>query len=174
MLVVVVGNTFHGTLAEAPVDKTPKKEPPSVSPGADAALPYLRERVDKVPFRLMVPTVIARGSWIDSERPARMYWIDEDEHKHKTIRLTYRLGTGEYWGVQMTDWQDAPVLSDKNHARRIARRAYELHYSGPKLRMVVLRHGGASYWVVNTLSNKLSNETMLAIAKGLKPLSSVK
>ena len=69
MLVVVVGNTFHGTLAEAPVDKTPKKEAPSVSPGADAALPYLRDRADKVPFRVMVPTVIARGSWIDSERP---------------------------------------------------------------------------------------------------------
>ena len=40
--------------------------------------------------------------------------------------------------------------------------------------MVVLRHGGASYWVVNTLKNLLSNETMLAIAKGLKPLSQVK
>ena len=122
----------------------------------------------------MVPTVIARASWIDRERPARMYWIDEDERKHKTIRLTYNLGTGAYWGVQMTDWQDAPVFSDKNHARLIKRRAYELHYSGAKLRMVVLRHGGASYWVVNTLSNKLSNETMLAIAKGLKPLERVK
>ena len=174
MLCVVVGNTFHGTLAEAPVDKTPQKQPPAVSPGADAALPYLRERASKVPFKLMVPTVIAQGSWIDRERPARMYWIDEDERKHKTIRLTYNLGTGEYWGVQMTDWQDAPVLSDKNHARLIKRRAYELHYAGAKLRMVVLRHGGASYWVVNTLSNKLSNETMLAIAKGLKPLARVK
>jgi LCP family protein required for cell wall assembly len=174
MLSVVVGKTFHGTLAEAPVDKTPKKEPAAVSPGADAALPYLRERASKVPFKLMVPTVIARGSWIDRERPVRMYWIDEDEREHKTIRLTYFMGSGEYWGVQMTDWQDAPVLSDKNHARRIGGRAYELHYSGAKLRMVVLRHGGASYWVVNTLSNKLSNETMLAIAKGLKPLSQVK
>jgi LCP family protein required for cell wall assembly len=174
MLGVVVGQTFHGTLAEAPVDKTPKKEPPSVSPGADAALPYLRERAAKVPFKLMVPTVIAQGSWIDRERPARMYWVDEDDRKHKTVRLTYFMGPGEYWGVQQTDWQDAPVLSDKNHARLINRRAYELHYAGAKLRMVVLRHGGASYWVVNTLSNKLSNETMLAIAKGLRPLGSVK
>jgi hypothetical protein len=40
--------------------------------------------------------------------------------------------------------------------------------------MVVLRQGGASYWVVNTLLDSLSNETMLAIAKGLKPLSSIK
>jgi hypothetical protein len=40
--------------------------------------------------------------------------------------------------------------------------------------MVVLREGGATYWVVNTLLDELSNETMLAIAKGLKPLSTVK
>ena len=40
--------------------------------------------------------------------------------------------------------------------------------------MVVLRQGGASYWVVNTLLDELSNETMLAIAKGLKPLRNIK
>jgi hypothetical protein len=36
--------------------------------------------------------------------------------------------------------------------------------------MVVLRRGNATYWVVNTLRDELSNETMLAIAKGLVPL----
>ena len=36
--------------------------------------------------------------------------------------------------------------------------------------MVVLRTARASYWVVNTLRDELSNETMLAIAKGLQPL----
>ena len=34
--------------------------------------------------------------------------------------------------------------------------------------MVVLMQNGASYWVVNTLLDSLSNETMLAIAKGLR------
>ena len=33
--------------------------------------------------------------------------------------------------------------------------------------MVVLRRRGATYWVVNTVLDRLSNETMLAIAKGL-------
>jgi len=42
------------------------------------------------------------------------------------------------------------------------------------LRMVVLRQGGATYWVVNTLLDSLSNETMIAIAKGLKPLKSIR
>jgi hypothetical protein len=39
--------------------------------------------------------------------------------------------------------------------------------------MVVLRTDGASYWVVNTLLDRLSNETMIAIAKGLRPLAQV-
>ena len=175
MLTVIVGQTFHGTLAEAPVDKTPQKQPANVAPGADASIAYLRDRAKKVPFPVLVPTVIERSSWIDRERPVRMYRIDPDG-EHKTIRLTYRLGTGtnEYWGVQMTDWEDAPVLSERNFVRSIGGRSYELHYTGPRLHMVVLRHGGATYWVVNTLLDSLSNETMLAIAKGLKPLASVK
>ena len=57
--------------------------------------------------------------------------------------------------------------------RRIKGRRYELYYNGPKLHMVVLRTPKASYWVVNTLLDRLSNETMIAIAKGLKPLGAV-
>jgi hypothetical protein len=37
--------------------------------------------------------------------------------------------------------------------------------------MIVLRENRASYWVVNTLLDSLSNETMIAIARGLRPLS---
>jgi LCP family protein required for cell wall assembly len=173
MLTIIVGQTFHGTLAEAPVDKTPQRQPANVAPGADASIAYLRERAPKVPFKVMVPTVLERSSWIDREKPVRMYRIDPDG-QHKTIRLTYRTGSQRYWGVQMTDWEDAPVLSERNFVRSIGGRRYELHYVGPKLHMVVLRQGGASYWVVNTLLDELSNETMLAIAKGLKPLSSIK
>jgi hypothetical protein len=40
--------------------------------------------------------------------------------------------------------------------------------------MVVLRAGKTSYWVVNTLLDSLSNETMIAIAKGLKPMPRAK
>ncbi len=173
LLTVIVGQTFHGTLAEAPVDKTPQRQPPNVTPGADASLALLRERASKVPFEVMVPTVLERSSWIDRERPVRLYRVDPDG-EHKTIRLTYRTGANEYWGVQMTDWEEAPILSERNFVRSIGGRRYELHYTGPKLHMVVLRQGGATYWVVNTLLDTLSNETMLAIAKGLKPIRNIK
>jgi hypothetical protein len=121
----------------------------------------------------MVPTVIERSSWTDTTMPIRMYWIDPDE-KHKAVRLVYRTGSNEYWGVQMTDWDDAPALADRSLTRRIKGRIYDLYYDGPKLHMVVLRTPHGSYWVINTLLDRLSNETMLAIAKGLKPLEGEK
>ncbi len=121
----------------------------------------------------MVPTVIERSSWIDRERPVRLYRVDPDR-KHKAVRLVYRMGSNEYWGVQMTDWKEAPVLSGRSFVRNIGGRRYELYYDGPRLHMVVLRTKGASYWVVNTLLDRLSNETMIAIAKGLRPVSKVK
>ncbi len=173
MLTVIVGQTFHGSLASAPIDQTPKRERPNVVYGPNASADELRERRARVTFPLMVPTVIERSSWTDSTMPARMYWIDPDE-KHKAVRLVYRMGSNEYWGVEMTDWEDAPVLADKSLTRHIGGRTYDLYYNGPKLHMVVLRTPKASYWVVNTLLDRLSNETMLAIAKGLKPLGSVK
>ena len=136
----------------------------------------LRAARREVDFPLMVPTVIERSSWIDREKPVRVYYIDKDAKEHKAVRLTYKIGgTNEYWGVQKTDWEDAPVLNGRNFVRQHRR---------PSVRALLQRaeapHGGApharrlDYWVVNTLLDRLSNETMLAIAKGLKPVGAVK
>ena len=173
MLTAVVGQTFHGTLASAPVDQTPKRQPANVVPGAEASLDLLRERQRKVDFPLMVPTVLERSSWIDRERPVRLYRFD-DKDRHKTLRLTYKMGSNDYWGVQEANWDDAPVLGSRNFYRNIGGRRFELYYNGPHLHMVVLRRKGASYWVVNSLLDRLSNETMLAIAKGLRPVAKVR
>ncbi|HEX2045937.1 MAG TPA: hypothetical protein VHF23_09940, partial [Gaiellaceae bacterium] len=88
----------------------------------------------------------------------------------KTLRLTYRTGSGEYWGIQQTPWTEAPVLNGETLTRTIRGREYRLYLSGPKLHMVAFEENGAAYWVVNTLLNRLSNETMLAIARGLEPV----
>ena len=173
MLTVVVGQTFHGSLASAPIDQTPKRERPNVVYGPNASIEHLRERRDRVPFPLMVPTVIERSSWTDSTMPAGCTGSTRREAQGAS-------GSSTAWGrtstgaSRMTDWDDAPVLADKSLTRRIGGRSYDLYYNGPKLHMVVLHTPKASYWVVNTLLDRLSNETMLAIAKGLKPLGSVK
>ena len=69
----------------------------------------------------MVPTVLERSSWIDRERPVRLYRFDE-KGKHKTVRLTYKMGSNDYWGVQESDWEDAPVLGSRNFVRNIGGR----------------------------------------------------
>ena len=53
----------------------------------------------------------------------------------------------------------------------IAGRKFDLYTVGGNIHMIVLRQGNASYWVINTLRDELSNETMLAIAKHLQPLT---
>ena len=130
------------------------------------ALSALRQ-ARKVPFPLMLPTVVDRSSVLDYEQPVRVYNISGD---HKAVRLTFRTGGLGYWGVEETDWTDAPIFSASNETRRMKGRAYQLYFSGSHLHKVVLRKGDRSYWVVNTLNDDLSNETMLAIARGLQPL----
>ena len=169
LLVAVVGQTFHGTLAPAPIDQTPRRTPANVLSGTGGSGDLLRPLQQNVPFRLMTPTVVESSSYLDHERPVRLYWIDGRGH-HKAVRVVFRMGGGnKYWGVEETNWADAPILGDRNFHRTIRGRRYDLYYSGPHLHMVVLQQRGASYWVVNSLLDELSNETMLAIAKGLRP-----
>jgi LCP family protein required for cell wall assembly len=167
MAVVVVGRTFHGRLAPAPEDRTPKKEPPVIRRDPAETRGMIRKAQRGVRFRLMVPSVLERYSEPDTTVPIRVYKLGD----HDAVRLVFRMPNQfDYWGIQQTDWEDAPVLARPSVSRTIKRRRYDLFFSGSHLHMVVLRRDDATYWVVNSLSNALSNETMLAIAKGLRPV----
>ena len=171
MLKVIVGQTFHNTIADAPVDETPEHQPPAVVREFDEVLALLKDAQRKVDFPLLVPVVRELGSVLDPEVPFRVYRIDE----HDAVRIVYRTGyAGEYWGVEETSWTDVPILSGQNLTKRIGGREYRLYYQGAKLHMVAFEESGAVYWVSNTLLDRLSNETMLAIAKSLKPLSAAR
>jgi LCP family protein required for cell wall assembly len=170
MVAVVVGRTFNGRLRAAPVDKTPKKEPPAVRVDPDQTRDLLRRVRKRLPFPVLVPTVLEKSSYIDRETPIRVYPLKKGQ---PAVRLTFLSSTeiAGYWGIQMTRWEEAPALQEPNARHVIKGRKYDLFYNGPHLHMVVLRENGATYWVVNTLLDTLSNETMLAIARGLKPLT---
>jgi LCP family protein required for cell wall assembly len=167
MTTVVVGQNFHGTLAPAPVDRTPKREPAEVVPNAAATIGYLRSVRRRVPFTLEVPRLIESHSEPEPLAPIRVSRMNKD---HLGVRLTFQTGLNEYWGIEETDWTDAPILTSPSFEHRIHGRTYDFYYSGPHLHMIVLKANGATYWVTNTILDTLSNETMLAIAKGLAPL----
>jgi LCP family protein required for cell wall assembly len=169
MLVVVVGKTYTGSLVgRNPATPVPRHQPPDTSFDPSATRPLLRGIRRRVPFRLEYPTRIERGSGVDNEPPnPRVYAVSG----HNAVRLVFSTGApGEYWGIEETNWTDAPALSEKNFHRHFGRRAFDFYYSGAHLHMIVLRENGATYWVVNTLNDALSNETMISIARGLKPL----
>lgn len=167
MATIVVGQNFHGTIAPAPVDKTPTRQPPRVTPNAAMTRSLLLQASKRVRFRLQVPRLIESSSRLEFDAPIRVYNISKG---HRAVRLTFRIGSNEYWGIQETNWNDAPVLADPSFVHKIKGREYALYYSGAHLHMVVLRKDGATYWVVNSILDELSNETMLAIARGLAPL----
>jgi len=167
MATVVVGQNFHGSIAPAPVDQTPTKQPAQVTVNPSLTRSQLVSLRRRVPFKLEVPRFVANFSKLEFDAPVRAYNIKKG---YKAVRVTFATGLNEYWGVEETNWDEAPALADASFTHKIHKRLFSLYYSGPHLHMVVLRENGATYWVVNTVLDSLSNETMLAIARGLQPL----
>jgi LCP family protein required for cell wall assembly len=167
MATVVVGQNFHGTLAPAPADQTPKKQPPAVTLDPSLSRSLLLGVRRRVPFRLELPRFVANYSRPSYVLPIRVYNI---KRGFRAVRLTFSTSGTDYWGIEETNWDEAPAIADASFTQRIHGREFSLYYSGPHLHMVVLRESGATYWVVNTVLDSLSNETMLAIARGLQPL----
>jgi hypothetical protein len=172
MLTVVVGTPFHGTITPAPPVQVPAtRQPPHVTSNSYDTAGPLRAVAKKIGFRLMTPTVIESSSAPDNLKPMYAYTI---QGHHHAVRLVFRTAGSVYWGIEETNWRDAPVLSDRSFRHDLGGREFDFYYNGPKLHMVVLRQGDNSYWVVNSLLDNISNETMIAIAKGLRPLSAKK
>jgi LCP family protein required for cell wall assembly len=170
LLVAVVGATFHDRLAPIAIPQTPRRQPPFVRFDPAASRSALQQVKRRLPFRLQLPTILERNSSLDSgygETPVRVYRLGGQP----TVRLTYKTGANEYWGIQETRWTEAPLLADKSLSQRVGGRRFDLYYNGSHLHVVVLRAGGATYWVVNSLLDSLSNETMLSIARGLRPMT---
>jgi hypothetical protein len=175
MLCIVVGVTYHNALTPVTQQHVIKHQAPSVYFARSSSEPLVRSAQRAVPFPLMVPNVLESQSIPDTyggDPPMRLYRINGGS---RAVRLIYRRPSeNEYWGIEETNWKDAPVLAEKNFHRVIAGRSYNFYYHGQHLHMVVLDTPRASYWVVNTLLDSLSNETMIDIAKNLQPLAQPK
>jgi LCP family protein required for cell wall assembly len=178
MVTVGLGQTYHGQLVAQPQETTsvPQHVPASVSFEPSVGLGLLQPIEKHAGFKLENPTVLESSSSPDDQYgddARRMYWMDK-KNRWKGVVLVFKTGAGEYWDIQETDMPNPPVLSDKSFQHSIGGREFSLYYSGSSLQMIVLRDGNRSYWVENTLLDSLSNETMIAIAKGLRPLPASK
>ncbi|MEZ5099376.1 MAG: LCP family protein [Thermoleophilia bacterium] len=170
-LQVIVGQTFHSGLAPAAKDDTPESGRPQTTLDVAPALEALRPLARRVSFPVLVPRFRETSSRLSSggAEAVRAYKIKGKD----AVKLVYQVGgQAAYWGIMQTAWTDAPILTGASVERTIKGRDYKLWFNGSKLHMIAFEENGAAYWVTNTLDDRFSNETMIAIAKGLVPLDS--
>jgi hypothetical protein len=111
----------------------------------------------------------SQGRYAEDQNP-RIYKLrDRADKEHRAYRLTVveSVVEGAYYGVQGTTWRTPPLLAHPSAVKRIGGRRLELFRSGKKLRFVAWRTSAGAYWVSNTLTMKLRDEQMLALAASL-------
>jgi hypothetical protein len=168
LTVVAVGTSFPGTLVIHHPPKVQPKKPPQVTDGAAMTAPRLRQVYDQVHFPLMVPHKIAQYSELASQSGVRAFKPLKSQHE---VALTFQVGqTYEYWQIEETTWNSAPILQSPSFTLIHRGRKYNVYTSGGSIERVALVTPRATYWVSNTILNELSNSTMIAIAESLRPL----
>ena len=170
LTVVAVGTTFAGKLVIPHHVKLPvqPQQPAQVSDGAGMTAPALRHVYDQVHFPLMVPHKIAQGATLSTSEGVRGF--KPIGHQHEVV-LTFVQPDGiEYWQVEESTWNSAPILQNPSYTFTKRGQKFQVYTTGGAVQMVALRTSTATYWVVNTILNELSNKTMLAIAESFRPL----
>jgi hypothetical protein len=169
LTVAAVGTCFSGKLT-LPSSSKPSgsKIPAQVAPGLPVTLSAIRAENGWAHFPLMVPGRIALGSALSGNSGVRPF----DPLKGKQeLALTFNVNGGvEYWQIEESNWTSAPILGSPTEVIPYHHERLYVYTSGGQIQMVAIRTPKAAYTVINSILNNLSNSTMLAIAKSLKPL----
>jgi LCP family protein required for cell wall assembly len=168
LTVVAVGTGFGGKLVVRHRAKLPPKAPPQVSPGASMTVPLLRHVDRRVHFPVLAPYRVAQFAQISSPLGRRIFKPLKGKHE---VVLTFVQPDGiQHWQIEETDWTTPPILANPTGEFPFHHQKFLLYSTGGAIQMVAIRTPKAVYWVSNTILNQLSNSTMIAIAKSLKPV----
>jgi polyisoprenyl-teichoic acid--peptidoglycan teichoic acid transferase len=102
----------------------------------------------------------------------RVYDIVNRQNKSfRAFRIVISKGKiGEYYGIQGTTWRDPPILRSPSKVEQRDGEKYYIFRDGPRTRLIAWRTGGGTYWISNTLSESLSEQQLMDIARSTKPL----
>jgi LCP family protein required for cell wall assembly len=168
LTVVAVGTSFGGKFAVHHHAKLPPKAPPKLSTGASMTVPLLRHVDRRVHFPVLAPYRVAQYAQISSPLGRRIFSPLKGKHE---VVLTFVQPDGiQHWQVEQTDWTSPPILGNPTGQFIFHGQKFLLYSNGGAIQMVAIRTPKAVYWVSNTILNQLSNSTMIAIAKSLKPV----
>jgi hypothetical protein len=168
LTVVSVGTSFGGKLVVAHRVSLPKQAPPQLSPGASLTVPLLRGVSRRAHFPVMAPFRVAQSAQISSPMGRRVFSPLKGKRE---VVLTFVQPDGiQHWQVEESDWTTPPILANPTGQFFFRGQKFLIYSTGGAVQMVALRTPKAVYWVTNTILNQLSNSTMIAIAKSLKPV----
>ena len=162
---------WTGRLAAPP---PPEKEPAASTVDTTSLVETMRAIRSQVPgLKVMAPMKVASGS---SVKIVRAYKIDDRNNRQavKIVFQTYIGGASQYWGLEMTNMKNPPILEGETGIIRSGGREYRTYYDGKNLQRLAFTKDGTTYWISNTLANGLTANTIQEIAKSLRPLNRAK
>ena len=169
-VVVVLGKTYTGDLAPPKVAALPPKEEAQINRDPTRDLVMWRQAQRKAGFPLWMPTVMYAGAQtrdpqFSSQPPYRVY----KSGGHKAVYVTYAADAyDQVFGVQAIQWNDPPILDGPTTTRNYKGRTLLLYFNGPNLQRVAWKQDGISYWLENSLTGRIPNSAMIAMAKSFK------
>lgn len=166
---VTVGESYDGELV---TPKKKKAQPKATANVVDTtSLVPLSRRIQKATgLKIMVPTRVPSGSEL---KVVRAYRVNTGGDGPQALKMVFRVPSGTYWGYQVLDWADPPLLEGRTGVVNSGGREYSTFYDGKNLMRLAWQKDGVTYWISNTLDYQLSPETMYAVAKSARPLNRV-
>ena len=108
----------------------------------------------KTKLRLERPTAWSPGFVYDEFYP---YTLNTTEGKRSLAAVVVaRTPQGGYWSIQAMRWLSPPAIENPSGKELINGVEYLYFYQGDRLHMVAWKRNKTLYWVLNTLSNELS------------------
>lgn len=172
--------------AEPKQDKKDKPKPPVEPPEpemidssaagiqyAQSFAKYLDDKKAKLPVFYPTKIVANSGATITDESRAFPLASPDDRTIYRGYKfvVTYQEeGFTSYYGLSGVNWTDPPILNNPSETRQIDGRDYMLFFDGDRLRLVGWKTSKGSYWVINTLTQTLSEDEMLALATSASEL----
>ena len=172
-IVVLIGKTYTGDLAPPKVAVLPPKEEAQIDRDPTRDVDMWRDAQRKAGIPLMMPTVVYAGAQtrdplFATQPPARVYKTGG----HKAVYVTYSADAyDQVFGVQAIEWVSPPILDGPSATRNYKGRTLLLYFNGATLQRVAWKQNGISYWLENSLTGRIPNSAMIAMAKSFKPVT---
>jgi LCP family protein required for cell wall assembly len=145
----------------------------SLAPTPSSTLEEARALAGQLPFALEAPQYQQTTAEAGPDVLRRYDIRDEQGHLHPIYTIVIGQGElGQYYDIQGSTWTDPPLLSDPNQQIHVGSRTYSLFYDGEHVKTIAWQEGNAAYWIENTLTDSLSPQAMVAIARDTRPVGS--